>query len=354
MGGWIWNSDPDARHLVTSEVRQAANAVGIDLNMKSFKLNLAPAMDFIAQRSIWYQNKANRSPAYNVMQVGQGSTGGFTVGQTLLNVLEQATLDYSGVMQVADLIRTPTGEQLIWPMVDDTSNTGRRIGEGNSATEATAAAWKRLTLHSHTFTSDALKISRQLLRDSIFNLVGLIGNMLGTRIGRKFNTDFTLGSGGGNAPLGIVVGSALGVTSASATAIAFDEIIDLEHSVDPSRRNGATYMFHDGVLQALRKLKDGDGNYLWSNGTQAGQVDMINGRAYNINQDMQSTVATATKTVLFGQMSQYKVRQVNSMKMQRLTELYALEDEDAFIVYTYADGGILNAGDDPIKHLLQA
>jgi HK97 family phage major capsid protein len=263
-------------------------------------------------------------------------------------------LDFSGVLQVADIIRTSTGEKLDWPMVDDTGNTGVRIGEG--ATEATASdpSWQRLSLYAHTYSSSVLKVSRTLLRDSIMNLVVLLGDMLGTRIGRKQNLDFTTGSGAGDAPKGIVTGSTLGVTSSVATAIAFDEIIDLEHAIDPSRRNGASYMFHDGILQVLRKLKDGEGNYLWSNGTQAGAADMINGRPFNINQDMQSTVATATKTVLFGQMNQYKVRQVDGMRMQRLIELYAATNEDGFVVHTDADGGVLNAGDNPIQHLLQS
>lgn len=351
--GWIFKNDTDdrIRNQLNDTHRQAAQNLGINLNSNGFSFKMAPTPAFMAARNNYLHGKT-RGGAYNVLQVGQGSAGGFTVGETLLNRMEQALLDFSGVMQVADVLRTATGEQLIWPMVDDTSNSGIRVGEGVDVGDATNPSFKRLILHSHIYTSRELKVSRTLLRDSIMNLVSIIGDMLGTRIGRKLNTDFTVGSGGGDAPRGIVTASALGVTAASTSAIAFDEVIDLEHAIDPARRSGAAYMFHDSILQILRKLKDGEGRYLWSNGTQEGGPDMINGRPYFINQDMASTVASTNKTMLFGQLNQYKVRQVEDFRMQRIVEKFADTNEDAFIGYLDADGGLLNAGDDPVQHLV--
>jgi HK97 family phage major capsid protein len=81
-------------------------------------------------------------------------------------------------------------------------------------------------------------------------------------------------------------------------------MIDLEHSVDPAYREApsSAFMFNDAVLKAIRKLKDGQGNYLW----QAGNVQAracratFNGRRYLINQDMSSAFTTGQKLMLFG------------------------------------------------------
>lgn len=133
-------------------------------------------------------------------------------------------------------------------------------------------------------------------------------------------------------------------------------MIDLEHSLDPSRRNlgGVGYMFHDNVLKALRKLKDGEGRYLWQAGTNTGAPDTLNRYPYTINQDMASSIATTAITMLFGQLSKYKIRQVNSIRMYRLTERHRENDQDAFLAFMEGDGNLLNAGDNPVKKLTQA
>jgi HK97 family phage major capsid protein len=114
------------------------------------------------------------------------------------------------------------------------------------------------------------------------------------------------------------------------------------------------YMFHDSILKGLRKLKDGMGRYLWQAGANTGAPDVLNTYPYTINQDMQSSFATGTKTILFGQFSQYKIRQVATMRMYRLQERYRDNDQDGFIAFTEGDGNLLDAGDHPVKYLIQA
>lgn len=359
LQGWFLNNAPSMSHLVNAKHHAAAKRLRVNLQDREIVLRIGSTSDFrrnqapfkIGARTNQFGQVQNAG-----LQAGLGSTGGFTIGETLMAKMEQAMLDYSGVLQVAEVIRTTTGEIIRWPTVDDTGNTGSRVGESADAGTASNPTFGRLNLSAHTYTSGQLNVSRSLLTDSIMDMEGLVGEMMGVRIGRKQNTDFTTGTGGGNAPLGIVTASSAGKTAASATAIAFDELIDLAHSVDPAYRSqpGVGYMFNDGILQVIRKLKDGNGQYLWTNGTQAGEPDRLNGFPFWINQAMQSTVATATKTVLFGWLSQYKVRQVDEVRIQRLIERRAEYDEDAFIAYVRADGGLLNPGVNPVKHLVQA
>ena len=120
---------------------------------------------------------------------------------------------------------------------------------------------------------------------------------------RIANSKLTTGYGSSDVE-GIVTNSVAGVTAASATAVTADEIIDLVHSVDPACcvRNAA-FMMNDNTLASVRKPKDGDGNYLWQMGNyQAGVPQNLLGYNVVVNQDMGS-IATAKKTILFGDMS---------------------------------------------------
>jgi HK97 family phage major capsid protein len=181
----------------------------------------------------------------------------------------------------------------------------------------------------------------------------MLGAMLGERLGRITNTKYTTGSGA-STPRGIVTAASSGVTAASGTQIAADELIGLVHSIDPAYRNGAGFMMHDNIVLHLRKLKDGNGEYMWQSGLRDGAPDRLLGYGITINQDMQSSVATGTKTVLFGQLSKYKIRRVNGMRLYRLQERYRDTDQDGFIAFIREDGNLLNAGTAPVKYLVQA
>ena len=114
-------------------------------------------------------------------------------------------------------------------------------------------------------------------------------------------------------------------------------------------------MMNDGIALAVRKLKgSGSGDYLWQPGLQLGQPDRLLGYPISYNNHMQATVATATKTMLFGDFSKYKVREVAGVRTQVLNELYANTGEIGIQSFQRFDGNILNAGVAPIKHMLQA
>ena len=138
------------------------------------------------------------------------------------------------------------------------------------------------------------------------------------------------------------------------TRQAFDEIIDLFHSVDPAYRASPScrFMFNDSTLSAIRKLKDGDGNYLWQAADgRAGEPAAILGRGYVINQAMDS-IATAKKTVLFGDMNKYVVRRVRDFTLLRLAERYAEYYQVGFLAFNRLDGELLDTA--AVKHLVQA
>lgn len=280
-----------------------------------------------------------------------GASGGYLIPPaTLIRQLEINMLAFGGVRQVADFLRTASGERISWPTGDDTSNTGAQLGESVSIGSSVDPSFAQVHWDAYKFSSKPILVPFELLQDSAFDLVSVLGDMLGERLGRITNTKFTTGTGAAT-PKGIVQ-AATTFSATSATAIAFDDILGLEHAVDPAYRTGnAGFMCHDSILLAIRKLKDGVGRYLWESNVQVGQPDRIHGYPVILNQDMDSTMSSGKKTLLFGQLSKYKIRTVAATRMYRLQERYRDNDQDCFIAFLREDGNLLTAGTAPIKVL---
>lgn len=249
--------------------------------------------------------------------VGTNSAGGFTVPEELQNILIRSMLAWGPMYDpgVTTELVTSGGGPLPMPTVNDTAVTAGAHTEGATLTDdgGKDVTFGQKQLDAYAFDTEWVRVSKELADDSIFAMETLMGSLLGERLGRIANLQLTTGSGS-SAPNGIVTASALGKTAAATAAITFDEILDLEHSVDPAYRSAPNvrYMLNDSTLLAVRKLKDGDGNYLWQMGNvQAGIPSTINGRPYSINQAMAS-LGAAAKVMLFGDFSKYFVRKVGA------------------------------------------
>jgi HK97 family phage major capsid protein len=258
---------------------------------------------------------------------GTTTAGGFTVPTELLPQIERAMKAW-GPMYDSDLcqvITTASGNPLKLPTVDDTAVTAEAHTEAAALTDdgGKDVTFGQKSLDAYAFDTEFIRWSWELDQDSIFGMEALLADLLGERLARIANRQLTIGTGS-SAPNGIVTASSLGVTAAATAAITADELIDLEHSVDPAYRRspGVAYMFNDTTLKAIRKLKDGDGNYLWNQGNvQTGVPASFHGYRYFVNQEMAS-LAAAQKAVLFGDFKKYWVRKVGAPVIGVLRERF--------------------------------
>jgi HK97 family phage major capsid protein len=179
----------------------------------------------------------------------------------------------------------------------------------------------------------------------------LLGELLGERMGRIANSKLTTGSGSSDVE-GIVTTSTLGKTAAATAAVTADEIIDLIHSVNPAYRSApnTALMMNDSTLAAVRKLKDGQGNYLWQMGNyQAGIPQNILGYNVVVNQAMDS-LAAAKRVMVFGDMSKFYVRKVGGPSLFVARERFA--PDYGILGYIRFDGVLANTA--AVKHLITA
>jgi HK97 family phage major capsid protein len=292
----------------------------------------------------------------NAQSTGSNTAGGYTVPTGFYDQLMDAEKAYGGMMDpgVGFVFDTDSGNALPIPTDNDTSNSGSILSE-NTQVGNQDVTFGAVTMNAYTYTSKQVLVSNQLLQDSAFNLDGFLSNKLGVRIARALNTHFTTGDGSSK-PTGAVTAATLGATGASGetASLIFDDLIELEHSVDPAYRKTARFMFADSTLKAIKKLKDTQGRYLWSPGLAiAGEPPTINSFQYTVNQDM-AVMATSAKSILFGDFSKYWIRRVAGVQVLRLTERYADFNQTAFIGFQRWDGNLIDAGTHPLKYFANA
>ena len=296
-----------------------------------------------------------RGAEVRAQTAGTTTAGGYTVPTELASFIEKAMIA-TGPMYDSSLftvINTTGGNTFNIPTVDDTSVSAVAHTEGGTVTDDGGAdvTFGQKTLGAFAFNTEWVRWSTELANDSILNVESLLGELLGERLGRIANSKLTTGSGSSDVE-GIVTNSAAGKTAAAVAAVTADEIIDLLHSVDPAYRSSPStaIMMNDSTLAAVRKLKDGQGNYLWPMGNyQAGVPQNILGYNVVVNQAMDS-LAAAKKVMLFGDMSKFYVRKVGGPSLFVARERFA--PDYGILGYIRFDGVLTNTA--AIKHLITA
>jgi HK97 family phage major capsid protein len=342
---------PGEKRMRDKDPRSRAFAKYLRAGMSALDLDERKAMNFMPH----FQN---------TMSTTTGSQGGYVVPQGFSDMLEEAKKWFGGIEGVVDTFKTSTGNPWPWPTINDTANKGRIIGQNTQVTE-TDLAFGQVTFNAYIGSSDLVLVPLALMEDSYFDLDALVARLLGTRLGRLYNNKCTVGTGT-NEPTGIVTaavaaGAINTFPTGETTAIAYTDLVNVEHTVDPDYRyNPSTrWMFADAVLKLIKKLVDGQSRPLWQPGLTASfrdgaAVDLIAAKPtildhpYVINQDMASPSASAN-TVLFGDMSAFKVRQVaGGTTVMRLTERYADYLQVGFTAFERFDSQLVDSGTHPV------
>lgn len=279
------------------------------------------------------------------LSTGTPSEGGYTVPAQFGGVLIERVKMFGGIRTLANVITTDHGIAIPFPTIDTTDQEGEIVGE-NAAVSTQDISFGTLDIGTFKYSSKSIAVPFELLTDSGIDIENYIVNLLATRIARITNKHFVLGTGTGQ-PAGVVVKAGAGYTAASASAISFDDLIELEHSIDPAYRIGANvgYAFNDNTLKLLRKLKDADGRPLFQPGVESAAYNTINNHRYAILQEMASVAADA-KAVLFGDFSSYVVRDVRmDTQLFRMTDSkYTEKGQVGFLSFSRHGGGCIDEG----------
>jgi HK97 family phage major capsid protein len=261
----------------------------------------------------------------NTMSTTTGSQGGFTVDSQVASSVINALREFGGMRQVSTVISTAGVGLLSFPTSNGTTEVGEWIAENAPATDLNIA-FGTVGLPVHKAGSRVVSVPFELLQDSNVDIEAFVQSRLVERLGRVSNLGFTVGSGTGQ-PTGIVPAATIGVTAANGTsqvtAVTYDSLVNLQHSVDPAYRGAGGWMFNDTTLRELRKIRDGQSRPIfvpgYETGMPGGAPDRLLGAPITINQDMANMAASA-RSILFGDFSGYYIRDVMALEMFRFTD----------------------------------
>lgn len=276
--------------------------------------------------------------------------GGYTVATEYMRTLEVAMKVYGAILQAADTITTGSGAQMNFPTADPTAEVGEIVGQ-NAAVALGETTFGNIQLDVYKYSSKKIAIPFELVQDTFIDLEGYIQELLAMRLGRILATHCTTGTGSGQ-PRGIVTAAGAGKVGATGqtTTVIYDDLIDLEHSVDPAYRGlpGVGYMMHDSSLAKVRKLKDSQGRPIfvpgYEQGNPGGAPDRLLGRQIYISQEM-ATMAANAKSILFGAYRKYKIRRVMDLTVFRMTDsAFTLNGQVGFVAFNRMGGNFIDVG----------
>jgi HK97 family phage major capsid protein len=354
MRGWMLTQMASSE-LVTSEMVAAAKRTGIDFQKRDYTIKLPKSR----LKSLRYEDLRDQEQRMSQEYRAQSLTsaaGGYTVNPELIREFERALLWYGPMLRgdVVRQIRTDTGATLPFPTVNDTTNKGVRLAENTGAAQQDFT-FSIMNLSAFKYSSKMVLVSAELLQDSAINLPEFLGSALGERIGRIVNDETTVGTGT-TMPWGIVTRatafnapSGTATVFGSTTAIAYANLVNFLHSVDVAYRQGGKFMMHDLTLAKIKALTDTTGRPVWAPSFATNVPDTLFGYPYVINNSMVSTLANGVRSIVFGELMKYIIREVRGITILRSDERFIDSHQSAFLAFARYDGDLLNAGTGPVN-----
>lgn len=271
----------------------------------------------------------------NALQVGVDSEGGYLCPDTFENQLVTGLTARNIVRSLAHVFSTESGQHKI-PVVA-TRGTASWIEEEGPIPEGDDVFGQQY-IGAHK-VGTLIKVSEELLNDSVFDLEGYFVEEFARRIGNKEEDAFLTGDGAGK-PTGLLNDAEVGVTAASATAITADELIDLFYSLDAPYRANAVWLVNDSTMRAIRKLKNQNGQYLWQKALHEDEHETLLGKPI-YHSPFAPTLEAGARAVAFGDFSYYWIGDRQGITFRRLNERYADTGQVGFLCTKRLDAKLI-------------
>ena len=277
-----------------------------------------------------------KSLVHNVLSEGTDADGGYLVPEEFERQIV-TTLDEANVIRSLAKVIITNSERKI-PVAS--SHSVAQWTPENESYQESNPTFEQKQIDAYKLT-DLIRISQELLQDSAFNLETYIADQFARAFGIAEEQAFCVGTGV-DQPTGIFTdkGGSLGVTAASANTVTVDELISLVYALKSPYRRNAKFLMNDATVSLIRKLKDGNGAYLWQPSSQAGQPDRLLG--YEIyTSPYVPTVAADAFVVAFGDFNNYWIADRTGRTVQRLNELYATKGQIGYVATERVDGKVI-------------
>lgn len=328
------NAIATAQKVAEREAR-AAEAAGSFVPAAEMKTGDADLLRAIARGEVRGHEFARESRAALVPSSN-------TVGQSFYDQVFGVARLIGPMLNTSEIISTASGETLVLPTTTAYS-TAAAVSAGSAISESNPT-FSSLSLGA--FKIGALvSISNELIADAGFDISAYIAQQLGESLGYQANSLLTVGTGTVQ-PNGIANSAGSVVTGGTGVSGAFtyENLIDLVYGIADGARvlPGLGFQMSKTGIATARKLKDGAGNYIWTNSAVDGQPGSLLG--YNVYENPAvAAVATGAKSVLFGHLPSYKVRLAGGLQVAQSADYAFDTDVTTFRGTLRLDGGLTHA-----------
>lgn len=339
-----------AETALTSSVIDAAQRVGRDQNSQA-SIMFAKWLrggDNALSADEW---QAHLAAVQNTMSTTTGSEGGYTVQTDVAQTVLDALKAYGGMRApgMATVLQTGAGNSMNWPTSDGTSEEGEILDQNATAADADLTFGTK-DLPVYKYSSKTVAVPIELLQDSSVDIEAFVRARLVTRLGRVTNKHYTIGTGTGQ-PTGVMVAAGTGKTGTTGQTgtVIFDDLVDLEHSVDPAYRESGNcrFMMNDSSVKVVKKLKDSQNRPIFLPGydlANNGKLDTLLGYPIKVNQNVADMAANAY-SIGFGDFSHYVIRDTMAIEMFRFTDsAYARKGQVGFLAFLRSGGNFMDVG----------
>lgn len=277
-----------------------------------------------------------RMMVHNVLSTSPDADGGYLVPEDLERQIVMDLAEENVIRKIAKVINTEHDRKI--PIA--AGHTSAQWTAENGAFTESNPTFGIKQIDAYKLT-DLCRVSTELLQDSAFDIEDYLSGEFVRAFGAAEEEAFCVGTGS-RQPTGIFTanGGTVGVTAAKATDISADELISLIYALKAPYRRNAAFLMNDSTVAAIRKLKDGNGVYLWQPALQQGQPDKLLG--YDLyTSPYVPTVQADALAVAFGDFKNYWIGDRQGRTMQRLSELYATNGQIGYIATERVDGKVI-------------
>ncbi len=277
--------------------------------------------------------RTNFHQVSDILQEGVDADGGYLVPEEwdsrLIDVLNEENIMRGLATQI-----TTSGEHKI--NIAGAKPTAAWIEEGG-ALQFTDAKFGQKIMDAHKLHV-AVKVTEELLYDSMFDLASYITTQFGIAIANAEEDAFLNGDGKGK-PTGLFDETNGGTVAKTLTStkLGTDDVLDLVYALKRPYRKKASFIMNDQTLAALRKLKDNNGAYIWQPSYQAGEPDRLLGYAVHTSA-FAPELAAGKPVMAFGDYSYYNIGDRGTRSMQELRELFAGNGMIGYVAKERVDG----------------
>ncbi len=324
------------RELLENELKKATSTPLTQKPGMNDELKTGRASDAY-KKAMFNALRTNFRQVGNILQEGIDSSGGYLVPEEYDTRLIQGLTDENILRKLGTIIKT-SGEHKI--NISGTKPAAAWIEEGEALSFGDAT-FNQVILDAHKLHV-AVKVTEELLYDNAFGLENYLIDQFAKALANAEEDAFLNGNGEGK-PLGIFAstgGGEVAVTTASSTAITYDEIVNLVYALKRPYRKNAKFILNDQTIATLRKLKDGNGQYIWQPALQAGEPDRLLGYEVLTSAYVPNIEAGAA-VLAFGDFSYYNIGDRGVRSFAELKELFAGNGMIGFVAKERVDGKLV-------------